>query len=266
VPHTYACALRWADMDMLGHVNNVRYLDFLSAARDALFEGMPAGRARVVGHRVEFVSPLVFHRGPVLVDTWVTAVEEDRVTLAHEVYDEQEGGGHRVYLRAASVLDHRLDAGERAVAEAHAGDPHAWRELSHPQLEPRGTFEVQVRRADLDDSGDVADGSLFEYLQESRVRYLMDLHHRGESWMHHVIARTDVEYLGPIPFRTTPYTVRSWIGHVGTKSFTVCAEVSDGDALVARATVVMVTFDKETQRAAPMAPAQRERLEQELRG
>jgi acyl-CoA thioester hydrolase len=253
-------------MDMLGHVNNVRYLDFLSAARDALFEGRPAGRARVAGHRVEFVSPLVFHRHPVLVDSWVTATDGGTVTLAQEVYDEPEDGQRRLYLRASSVLEHRLDEAEQTLADAHRGDAHEWRELGHPGRDARSTFEIQVRRADVDESGGVGDGTLFEYLQESRVRYLMDLHHRGESWMQHVIARTDVEYLRPMPFRSTPYVVRSWIGHVGTKSFTICAEVHDGADVVAVATVVMVTFDKESQRAAPMADAQRARLEQELRG
>lgn len=266
--HTFACALRWADMDMLGHVNNVRYLDYLSAAREALFEGRTAGRAPVVGHRVEFVSPLVFHRGPVLVDSWVTASEahsgSDRVTLAHEVYDELDGGEHKVYLRASSVLDHRLDSAERAVAEAHTGSDHEWRELEHPRRDPRRAFEIQVRRADLDERGNVSDGVLFEYLQESRVRYLMDLHTRGQSWTHHVIARADVEYLQPIPFRASPYTVRSWIGHLGSTSFTICAEVRDGDSLLAEATVVMVTFDKEAQRPAPMADEQRARLSAEL--
>lgn len=189
MPHTFACALRWADMDMLGHVNNVRYLDFLSAARDALFEGRPAGRARVLHHRVEFAAPLVFHRHPVLVDSWVTATDGGRVVLAHEVYDEQDGQ-RRLYLRASTVLDHQLDAPEQALADARRGDAQEWGELSHPQRAARSSFEIQVRRADVDESGDVGDGALFEYLQESRVRYLMDLHHRGESWMHHVIART----------------------------------------------------------------------------
>ncbi len=112
---------------------------------------------------------------------------------------------------------------------------------------------MQVRPGDLDEDGMVSDGVLFEYLQESRIRYVMDLHTRGQSWTHHVIARTDVQYLRPMPFRAAPYAVHSWIGSVGTKSFTICAEVRDEDAVLAEATVVMVTFDKEAQRPAPMA-------------
>ena len=31
--HIYLCPLRWADMDSLGHVNNVTYVDYLQEAR-----------------------------------------------------------------------------------------------------------------------------------------------------------------------------------------------------------------------------------------
>ena len=33
VRHRYACPIRWADLDLLGHVNNVRYVDYLQEAR-----------------------------------------------------------------------------------------------------------------------------------------------------------------------------------------------------------------------------------------
>ena len=53
VPHTYQCPLRWADMDLLGHVNNVTYLDYVAEARQALFAGHSAGRASVTRHQVD---------------------------------------------------------------------------------------------------------------------------------------------------------------------------------------------------------------------
>ena len=31
--HVYECPMRWADMDLLGHVNNVVYVDYLQEAR-----------------------------------------------------------------------------------------------------------------------------------------------------------------------------------------------------------------------------------------
>ena len=44
VRHRYVCPLRWADLDLLGHVNNVRYVDYLQEARlDLLRGGLAAG-------------------------------------------------------------------------------------------------------------------------------------------------------------------------------------------------------------------------------
>ena len=31
--HVYECPMRWADMDLQGHVNNVIYVDYLQEAR-----------------------------------------------------------------------------------------------------------------------------------------------------------------------------------------------------------------------------------------
>ena len=51
---------------------------------------------------------------------------------------------------------------------------------------------------------------------------------------------------------------------MGNRSFTIQAEVLDGERPLARASVVMVIFDMETQRPTDMAEAQRARLLQEL--
>ena len=43
--HIYLCPMRWADMDSLGHVNNVTYVDYLQEARvDMLRVHAPATR------------------------------------------------------------------------------------------------------------------------------------------------------------------------------------------------------------------------------
>ncbi len=123
MPHTYECQLRWADLDLLGHVNNVTYMDYVAEAREAFFAGLPAGRAPVTRHRVEFVKPLEFRRTPILVDTWVTDVGPDGVTLAHEVYDDPANAASErtVHLRASTVLAHRLTDDERALADQVRG-------------------------------------------------------------------------------------------------------------------------------------------------
>ena len=253
-------------MDLLGHVNNVTYLDYVGAAREHLFAGHPAGQAPVSRHQVEFATPLVFRRKPVLVDTWVTDIAGGEVALAHEVYDGPvEGASQRtVYLRASSVLTHQLTDAERALAEQTRGPAQEWRPVPAEVRPVANVFPLTVRRSDVDDRGHARAGVFFEYAQEARIRFLMNLHTRGERWSRHVIARTDIDYLAPLEYRHQPYAVHSWVSHLGSRSFTITSEVRDADRVLARAVVVLVCFDMETQRTTGMTEEQRARLEREL--
>lgn len=110
--HVYYCPLRWADMDSLGHVNNVTYVDYLQEARVDMFAvHAPASGGEelaegvvVVRHEVEYVAPLVFRAEPVRIETWITDIRAASFTMAYEIVDEQERGGRTVYTRATSVL------------------------------------------------------------------------------------------------------------------------------------------------------------------
>ena len=260
--------MRWADMDLLGHVNNVTYLDYVAEARERLFRDSTTGRAPVLRHRVEFAAPLVFHRRPVLVDSWVTEMGASSLCLAHEVYDVADSpeGGRTVHARVSSELAVAPTASERDLLEGLRAPDHSWRAVVQG-TRPGGTlYPLTVRRGDVDEHGLARDVAFFEYLQEARIQYLMGLHTRGQTWSHHVVARTDVTFLEPLPHRREPYAVRSWIGHVGTRSFTVQAEVLDGFRLLAQAAVAMVIFDMDTQRPTDMADTQRQRLLEELAG
>lgn len=119
--HIYYCPLRWADMDSLGHVNNVVYVDYLQEARvDMLRVHAPvkggeelAEGVVVVRHEVEFVHPLVFRFEPVRIESWVTDIRAATFTMAYEILDELPDGGRRVYLRARSVLSPYVFSRER---------------------------------------------------------------------------------------------------------------------------------------------------------
>ena len=110
--HVYHCPLRWADMDSLGHVNNVTYVDYLQESRvDMLAVHAPASGGEdlaegvvVVRHEVEFVAPLVFRPEPVRIESWITQVRAASFTMAYEILDELPDGERRVYCRALSVL------------------------------------------------------------------------------------------------------------------------------------------------------------------
>lgn len=283
--HVYECPLRWADMDMLGHVNNVTYVDYLQEARidmfatHAGFTGVAdlAEGVVVVRHEVEFVRPLVFHRRPVQVEVWITEVRAGSFTMAYEVYDDPRPGhdeSRTVYLRASSVLapyvfateaPRRLSATEREVLHRFL-EPAESREPIAIEGASRHVYGMKVRFSDVDVYRHVNNVKYFEYFQEARIQYLATLYVKGDAWGDHVVARTDVDYLAPLLFRLEPYDVHSWVSRVGTRSFTIASEIRDGDRVLARAQVVMVTFDRETQSSATMPPDQRARLEIETAG
>lgn len=119
--HVYHCPLRWADMDSLGHVNNVTYVDYLQEARVDMFAvHAPDSRGEdlaegvvVVRHEVEYAAPLVFRFEPVRIETWITEVRAASFTMAYEILDELPDGARRVYARATSVLTPYVFADER---------------------------------------------------------------------------------------------------------------------------------------------------------
>jgi acyl-CoA thioester hydrolase len=281
VRHLYECAIRWADMDVLGHVNNVTYVDYLQEARIdmmAVHADMRGGEELaegvvVVRHEIEFVAPLVFRRKPVLVETWVEQIRAASFTMAYEIYSETDAG-RIVHLRARSVLapyrfademPRRISPPEREFLERYLEEAPPHRKLELVKGEPRHEYALKVRWSDIDAYQHVNNVQYLEFFQEARISYVMTLHNRSDGrWSHHAVGRVDVSYRRPMLFRLEPYAVRSWVSHVGTKSFTISSEVLDGDEVLAHSDVVMVAFDAETQRATDMNVHQRERLLAEL--
>ena len=119
--HVYHCPLRWADMDSLGHVNNVTYVDYLQEARVDMFAvHAPDSRGEdlaegvvVVRHEVEYAAPLVFRFEPVRIEIWITDIRAASFTMAYEILDELPDGSRKVYARATSVLTPYVFAEER---------------------------------------------------------------------------------------------------------------------------------------------------------
>src|ERR1044071_8662899 len=103
--------MRWADMDLHGHVNNVVYVDYLQEARvDMLRTHGPAAQTGelaegvvVVRHEVRYTAPLSFRFKPVKSECWVTEIRAASFTMAYEVFQDTDDG-RRVYTRASTVL------------------------------------------------------------------------------------------------------------------------------------------------------------------
>ena len=119
--HVYHCPLRWADMDSLGHVNNVTYVDYLQEARvDMLRVHTPESDSTdlaegvvVVRHDLEFLAPLVFRPEPVRIETWATHIRAASFELRYEILDERPDGSRLVYTRASTLLTPFVFAAER---------------------------------------------------------------------------------------------------------------------------------------------------------
>jgi acyl-CoA thioester hydrolase len=274
--------MRWADLDTLGHVNNVTYVDYLQEARVDMLRihgsrphshgpdgglGDLAEGVVVVRHEVTYLRPLLFTFEPVLIECWVTDVRAASFTIAYEIFRRSRSrpGERSVFARAATVLTpyvfateqpRRLTSEERARLEAflEPGEPRPRSARPEPVAPAEiGHFPVHVRFSDVDVYGHVNNVKYFEYFQEARLLYLT-----SRLWgqvpgdvprASIVVAQTDVDYRLPILFRAEPYDCWSRIESVGTRSLTLRSEIRDGEALLARARVAIVFVDPETGRS-----------------
>jgi acyl-CoA thioester hydrolase len=273
--------MRWADMDLLGHVNNVVYVDYLQEARvDMLRTHGPAAQTGelaegvvVVRHEVHYRAPLSFRFRPVHIECWVTEIRAASFTLAYEVFQETDEG-RQVYLQATTVLTpyvfsterpRRLNAEEKSALETflEPQEPHSRPPRSESRHDKLGHYPVHVRFSDVDVYGHVNNVKYFEYFMEARILMTARLWKgmpEGTPEPSMVVAQTDVDYKVPILFRPEPYDAWSWISRVGERSMTIESEICDGDTVLSRARVAMVFFDPKTGRATPPPEAYRERL------
>ncbi|MBP3035989.1 acyl-CoA thioesterase [Arthrobacter sp. zg-ZUI100] len=122
--------LRFGDEDSNGHVNNVRFVQFLEEARVRLglmplgteispedpglsFRALTArsGVTLVARQEIEYRAPLVYRQDPVWVGIWVTGVGRSSLTYGFRIADDDGG---RVYAYAQSTL---------VLADAGTGRP-----------------------------------------------------------------------------------------------------------------------------------------------
>lgn len=284
--HLYRCPLRWADLDMLGHVNNVTYVDYLQEARLDMFRAHAPERAGsmvegavITRNSVTYRRPLVL-QDSVAVEIWVSEIRAASFTLAYEVFDVDAAGERVVYLQATSVTTpfvfaeqrpRRLAPDEHTRLEAFlepAPTPPAIRLGPAPADASRWTADV--RFSDVDSYQHVNNVKYFEYFQEARIAAFRPLFKRlpAAEGLSVVVARLDVDYRRPMVLRGEPYEARSWISRVGGSSYDVSAEIvdpTDGDRTMAVSRATLVTFDKTTQRSAAPSPEYRQVLLDALR-
>jgi len=263
--------MRWADLDLLGHVNNVVYVDYLQEARvDLLRVHRPsltsdlAEAAVVVRNEVTYLAPLPFRFEPVTIEVWVSELRAASFTLAYEIFqpdpdDPDNPDARRVHARATTVLTpyvfaterpRRLTAEERATLEPYVEQAPDRERTRMPRERPEVAhrFPVQVRFSDVDVYRHVNNVKYFEYLQEGRITLTADIW-AGLDPVSVVVAQTDVDYLRPILLRPETYDAWSWVSRVGERSATIDTLICDGPTTLASGRAVIVFFDEQAQRS-----------------
>jgi acyl-CoA thioester hydrolase len=97
--------LRWGDMDIFKHINNVAYVGYLEDARVSLLA--KAGFAPdlhgfgqlVVRHEIDYVKPLVFQPEPIEMSVWIESMGNTSYVIAYSMHD-----GDVEYLRAKTTM------------------------------------------------------------------------------------------------------------------------------------------------------------------
>jgi acyl-CoA thioester hydrolase len=226
--------LRWADLDTLNHVNNVRYVDYaLEATGQLIADGVVPADADITRIVVDFLRPLVLSLKPIR----ITSVVVDG-HIEQEITAEGD-----VFAKVAT------DVGSLTMrfAKPHDGPVHSG----------------QVRRADLDGSGHVAPAKVFELFQESRIVHLVRLLERHAAG-NFVVGKLAVEFHRPIGWRPEPWSISSWVSNVRASSFAISSQIADGDEVYATCESTLVGFDMETQRSRELAESERDQLSASL--
>ncbi|GGG01930.1 thioesterase [Rhodococcoides trifolii] len=80
--------VRWADSDRLGHVNNVRYVEYAQEARVQFLSRLDDRGATVVRRlEVDYLHPVTDNSGPLEVEVSVTRVGTTSCHIQHVVKD-----------------------------------------------------------------------------------------------------------------------------------------------------------------------------------
>lgn len=117
--YQFPLQLRFGDVDSYGHINNVRFLQFLEDARVGwLRESFPVGDGNnlksetfdfvtsdflaLVGRQeIEYLEPLRYRVDPISVNLWTTRLGKSSFDLGYSI---AEGDGSKLYAYAATSM------------------------------------------------------------------------------------------------------------------------------------------------------------------
>ncbi len=106
--------------------------------------------------------------------------------------------------------------------------------------------QIYRRFSDLDPLGHINNVVYLDYLQEARLRALIQIGYIEILQLRQVMAHQSIEFRRPIFYSTDPLTVEVWISSVGNTSYRMKYRIlSEVGELAAEAESVMVCFDND---------------------
>jgi len=122
---------------------------------------------------------------------------------------------------------------------------------------------LQVRFRDIDAFGHVNNAVFFSYVEQARIRYLLDVLQPGVDFdrLPLILARVELDYRSPIAFGED-VTVETRVDRVGRSSFGMSHRMIAGAEarLVGDVHTVLVTYDYTLARPMPVPGDWRERF------
>ena len=223
--------VRWADLDVMNHVNNVRFIELAehSAAvltRAGLWQAPPAPFSL----QATYLAP-VSRTGQSL--TVQSRLEGQ--TLTQDILQDHESGA------LATCMQLIVTAAARPPSEGTSVGPWPFQ------------CNLASRPADTANDGFFSVSGYFGYAQEARIQLFAEL--MDSPGTHDfVIAHVSLEVRAPLTWQAGPHTVRSRIVRLGRSSVQVEAEIGEAEVI---ARTVVVAYDAVSQEPQPLSTAQR---------
>lgn len=221
--------MRWSDLDVLDHVNNVVYLEYVDDAIAALVTDLGPDQV-LASCDIEYRQALELTPHPVLVTSRLAGD-----VLAQEVVVDHQAG-RTVHARVRSTfVDQRTPIS--------------------PIEHPRRSVRLRLRARDLE-GRHVGNAPLFGLFQEARI---LSLGRREAAYPggRIVVARSTVRHAAAIPMRSEPHEVRSVIERMGRASVTMRLQLVDEGTVLAEARSVFVAYDSEKKQSRAFDEAER---------
>ena len=128
----------------------------------------------------------------------------------------------------------------------------------------RHRTSLHVRFRDIDAFGHVNNAVFFSYVEQARIRYLLDVLTTGEPFdrLPLILARVELDFRAPI-FFGDEVEVETRVDRIGRTSFGMSHRMSAGPdrRLVGEVSTVLVTYDYGRSEPMPVPDAWRSRFE-----